>query len=250
MMRITQSSVFVRTLLNSAATGQILPAAMQRPYVWQRMDVEALCDSILSGFPIGSFLLWEPDDAAVLSSVAKGRLGPIGASLSATVGDPYHLMLDGQNRLATLAWLSIEDIDQVIIANPHEAELNTWLGDSRLVVDYDTKSVKFVPKDLADEGLRLPAWTLVSSKSMSVIRTCWDRWTKELGFSEEQADDVVRFHDQCSTAFRDARTTVTIIERATAAQARSAFLRICNVGVQMSAEDFDKAVGWVPEESV
>lgn len=53
-----------------------------------------------------------------------------------------------------------------------------------------------------------------------------------MGFTEDQADDVVRFHDQCSTAFRDARTTVTIIERATAAQARSAFIRIYNVGVQ------------------
>ena len=70
-----------------------------------------------------------------------------------------------------------------------------------------------------------------------------------MGFTEDQADDVVRFHDQCSTSFRDARTTVTIIERATAAQARSAFLRICNVGVQMSVEDFDKAVGWAPEET-
>lgn len=248
-MRITQSSVFVRTLLTHAATGQILPAAMQRPYVWQRKDVEALCDSILSGFPIGSFLLWEPDGAADLSSVAKGRLGPIGANVSTTGSDPYQLMLDGQNRLATLAWLSVEDIDQVILENPHEAELNTWLGDSRLVLDYETRSLKFVPKHLADEGLRLPAWTLVSSKSMSVIRACWDRWTKEMGFTEDQADDVVRFHDQCSTSFRDARTTVTIIERATAAQARSAFLRICNVGVQMSVEDFDKAVGWAPEET-
>lgn len=110
-MRITQSSVFVRTLLTNAATGQILPAAMQRPYVWQLNDVEALCDSILSGFPIGSFLLWEPDGAADLSFVAKGRLGPIGANVSGTGSDQYQLMLDGQNRLATLAWLSVEDID-------------------------------------------------------------------------------------------------------------------------------------------
>lgn len=250
-MRITQNGCFLMSLLSDASTGKMLPAAMQRPYVWLKEDVEALCDSILSNFPIGSFVLWEPGKKADLSAVAKNRLGPVltrdhdGRDYS-----PVQLLLDGQNRLATLAWMMVTDFDKVSVS-AHEAESATWLSDERLVLDFDSKSMKFVPAAEASVGLRLPAWTLASSSinggnsPMMFIRECWNKWMA-LGISEEEADQFINFHDKCARAFSDARTTVTVIEDATAEEARSAFLRICRVGVQMTQDDFEKAVNWSP----
>jgi biotin synthase-related radical SAM superfamily protein len=80
--------------------------------------------------------------------------------------------------------------------------------------------------------------------NMNLIRKAWDVWTNEKGYPEDQVEDMIKFHDKCADAFRDARTAITIIENATPDEARSAFLRICRVGVQMSQEDFDKAVNW------
>lgn len=48
---------------------------------------------------------------------------------------------------------------------------------------------------------------------------------------------------------REARTVETLIQNATAEEARHAFLRICRVGVPMSQEDFDRAVGWTADST-
>jgi hypothetical protein len=249
-MRITQTTCFLLSLLTDAMQGRMLPAAMQRPYVWLKDDVEALCDSILSGFPVGSFLLWEPGPKADLSKVAKGRLGPVLAQDdSGKAYTPTQLLLDGQNRLATLAWLMNADFNNLTF-EVGVAETATWLSGQRLVLDYESRSIKFVPVAEADVGLRLPAWSLLScqpnahSVNMNLIRKSWDMWTNVKGYPEDQVEDMIKFHDKCADAFRDARTAITVIENATPDEARSAFLRICRVGVQMSQEDFDKAVNW------
>ena len=248
-MKIRQSSSFLVTLLREVSAGRLLPAAMQRPYVWRKTDVEALCDSVLSGFPIGSFLMWAPGTKADLSSLAMGRLGPIE---SAGKEQPHaHQLLDGQNRLATLGWMMADQPPVLDDLSP--AEVETWAGPDRLVLDFDSRSVKFMPAGEAEDRLRLPAWTLVSTsdndeyhKAMSMIRQLGrGKWAER--FSEAEVDAFVDFWDRCRDRFKDARTTETVIEDATAAEARHAFLRICRVGVPLAQEDFDRALGWTPD---
>ena len=36
--------------------------ALQRKFVWDTPQIEGLFDSIMQGFPIGTFLLWELND--------------------------------------------------------------------------------------------------------------------------------------------------------------------------------------------
>lgn len=250
-MRVRQSSSFLMTLLREVHAGRMLPAGMQRPYVWCKADVEALCDSIISGFPIGAFLMWAPGAKADLALLAKDRLGPIPPA-SGAASAPRLLLLDGQNRLATLAWMMQHQTPELADGSP--AELGTWLGPDRLVLDQESHSVKFVHNAQADSGLRLPAWTLVCSsttdqyhQAMALLRERIEGdWAAQ--FSKEQVRDFLDFWDECRDAFRDARTTETIIEDATAAEARHAFLRICRVGVPMAQEDFDRAVGWSADE--
>lgn len=246
-MKVTQQSSFLLSLVSEVQKGNILPAAMQRPYVWGPSDVEALCDSILHGFPIGSFLLWAPGAKADLSGLAKGRLGPISPeTMTGTVATG--LLLDGQNRLATMAWM-LQNDEQPEGLTPSLEERETWLSGKSLVLDFDSQSVKFVPREEANIGLRLPAWTLLSSvassrfgSAMQLIRKKQrEEWS---AFSDSEADDFIRLWDRCCDKFRDARTTVTVIEEATADEARHAFMRICRVGVPMAQADFDFAVGW------
>lgn len=245
-MKIRQSSGFLLPLLKDIAAGVMLPAGMQRPYVWQKSDVEALCDSILSGFPIGSFLMWAPGGKADLASLARGRLGPIEAAGAAQRYS--YLLLDGQHRLATLAWMMASDA--TVVQDPSPAEASVWLGEERLVVDWGSRSLRFVPRAEAAVGLRLPAWTVVSGssveangKAMQLVRQLTENeWGEQ--YEMQEIDSFLDFWDRCRDSFKDARTTETVIEDATVDEARHAFLRICRVGVPMDQSDFDRAVSW------
>lgn len=253
-MEITQRSSFLMSVVREVASGRMLPAAMQRPYVWEKADVEAMCDSIMSGFPIGAFLMWNPGPKADLTQLAKGRLGPLKpAAADASGYNPYSLLLDGQNRTATMAWMMLRDED----APPDSADLSpaeqaTWMSGERMVLDFETRSVKFVPAGEAAAGLRLPAWMLFSNAAQStrmsanahmrkLVREVWPKYA-----TQETIDDFYDLWDHACNRFREARTTETIIEGASPAEARHAFIRICRVGVPMSQEDFDRAIGWTP----
>jgi hypothetical protein len=229
----------------------MLPAAMQRPYVWTKGDVEALCDSVMTGFPIGGFTMWAPGEKADLKKVSKGRLGPIGPAAQQNVNafNPMCLLLDGQNRLATIAWM-IASADGLMVVDPSPEEKETWLGDETLVLDYETRSLRFVPKSEAEVGLRLPGWMAVSmashelnSRANKLTRDlCYDVWIPVYG--EEKAYDFLKFWDHARDKFKDARTAETVIEDATPEEALNAFLRICKVGVPMSEDDFKRATNW------
>lgn len=245
-MRVQQHSLFLSSLLHGVIEGQVLPAGMQRPYVWGKADVEAFFDSILQGFPVGAFLYWQPDQKADLSKLGKMRLGPILAAEAPGAWNPRMLLLDGQNRLATIAWSFIPDSPADLEYS--QAERETWLSGETLVVDGATRSMIFVPKEEAEVGLRLPVWTItgasdvVHGRAMRMIRERQaDAW-KDL--SDDEVYGFIDFWDACSRAFQSARVVTTVIEDATPEEARHAFMRICRVGVAMNPEDFDNALKW------
>ncbi|MBD8088717.1 DUF262 domain-containing protein [Pseudomonas fluorescens] len=245
-MRVQQHSLFLASLLVGVIEGQVLPAGMQRPYVWVKSDVEAFFDSILQGFPVGAFLYWQPDQQANLSALGKKRLGPIVSAQACEFWNPRMLLLDGQNRLATVAWSLLNE--EAPDLDYSDAERATWLSGQALVVDGATQSIVFVPKNEADKGLRLPAWTItgasdaVHGRAMRMMRERQTGAWKD--FSEDEISSFIDFWDTASRAFQGARVVVTVIEDATPEQARHAFMRICRVGVAMSPEDFDKALQW------
>ncbi len=65
--------------------------ALQRGAVWKASQVEALWDSVLRGFPIGSFVL-APFDAA------RGQKDFLHQEKGVTIPDATHHLLDGQQR--------------------------------------------------------------------------------------------------------------------------------------------------------
>ena len=88
--------VFLGKLVERITAGKIRVPRFQRTFVWKQADLHALLDSVLRGFPIGSILIWETEEAVETTK----NIGPIeiGPPPDGMVG----YLLDGQQRVSTL----------------------------------------------------------------------------------------------------------------------------------------------------
>ncbi len=104
-------SVTFTSLLAEIQNGTIKIPQFQRDFVWSKAKSAKLLDSIVKGYPIGTFILWKTNER--LRSIRN--LG--GVSLPETPkGDAVKYVLDGQQRLTslfvTLKGLTIKREDQ------------------------------------------------------------------------------------------------------------------------------------------
>ena len=77
--------------------GSVKVPQFQRDFVWSRDKSARLLDSLLKGFPIGTFILWKTDEE--LRSIRN--LGGVGLPPTPK-GDAVQYVLDGQQRLTSL----------------------------------------------------------------------------------------------------------------------------------------------------
>ncbi|WJE15751.1 DUF262 domain-containing protein [Halobacillus sp. ACCC02827] len=90
-------SITFSTLISDIDKGIIKIPQFQRDFVWSLEQSAKLIDSIVKGFPIGTFILWESDEN--LRSIRN--IG--GANLPATPpGSMCQYVLDGQQRMTSL----------------------------------------------------------------------------------------------------------------------------------------------------
>lgn len=89
--------------------GDLILPAIQREYVWKPAQVIGLFDSIMRGYPIGSFLSWKVEPATVSKFRFYGFLkdfheldGRHNPTLDIASGQSVTAMLDGQQRLTSL----------------------------------------------------------------------------------------------------------------------------------------------------
>lgn len=119
------------SLINDIETGTIKIPQFQREFVWERARSARLLDSILKGYPIGTFILWKTKER--LRSVRN--IG--GAVLPGTPEGDYSLqVLDGQQRMTSL-FAALKGL--VIKGNEDFAEITVDLsadpdGDSPIVL--------------------------------------------------------------------------------------------------------------------
>jgi len=235
MARTEQSFDFLGDMVRKVQAGTLVPAAFQRQYVWNRGDVEEMWASIEMRDPLGGVLLWRPEDEETARRLARGNLGPV----TVVPGSRTGLILDGQNRLVTLAW-SMFDPDDVVADAPGSAVWNN--GDGHVLVadpvtDPLTPRIVFMPR--ADvQGLMMPIWLLFDNSAFNRhIRENWDIDNPE---TEESGKIAVDWLSLLQEASRQARVVVSTIQGGDADEARRRFLRIARVGVPMSASDFDE----------
>jgi hypothetical protein len=78
-------------------TGQIKLPMFQREFVWEKEQSAKLIDSILKGFPIGTFIFWKTkEDLRSYKDVGNHRLP------DTPEGDYVQYILDGQQRITSL----------------------------------------------------------------------------------------------------------------------------------------------------
>ncbi len=84
-------------IVNDIEKGSLKIPQFQRDFVWRRQKSAKLLDSIVKGFPVGTFIIWKTKER--LRSIKE--IG--GASLQPTPeGDSTQYVLDGQQRLTSL----------------------------------------------------------------------------------------------------------------------------------------------------
>lgn len=90
-------SLTFSSLMNDIEKGNLKIPQFQREFVWSKEKSAKLLDSIVKGYPVGTFILWKTKEE--LRSLRN--LG--GLDLPRTPkGDFIHYILDGQQRLTTL----------------------------------------------------------------------------------------------------------------------------------------------------
>jgi uncharacterized protein with ParB-like and HNH nuclease domain len=58
-----QASISISDALSRIDDRRLLLPAIQRAFIWKSEKIEWLFDSLLQGYPIGSFLFWQVRDS-------------------------------------------------------------------------------------------------------------------------------------------------------------------------------------------
>lgn len=97
MQQPQPGSQALHSMVHEIERGSVKVPQFQRDFVWSRDKSARLLDSLLKGFPIGTFILWKTEEE--LRSIRN--LG--GVDLPPTPkGDSVYYVLDGQQRLTSL----------------------------------------------------------------------------------------------------------------------------------------------------
>lgn len=77
--------------------GALMIPSIQRDYVWSRSQIPRLLDSLYKGYPVGSLLIWDTNLDVPLKPAAVLQGAPVHGKAG--------VLLDGQQRLTSLAWV-------------------------------------------------------------------------------------------------------------------------------------------------
>lgn len=105
-----QAPISISDAISQIRAHRFLLPAIQREFVWGPEKIEWLFDSLLQGYPIGSFLFWEVRDAAAKSKyryyeflrIYRERFLTRNPEFSTHGFSDFTAVLDGQQRLTAL----------------------------------------------------------------------------------------------------------------------------------------------------
>ena len=169
----------------------LLPA-IQREFVWEPAQVVKLFDSVMRGYPIGSFLFWEVEDANrdkwdVYKFLDRVREGGTHNQLANTAGiKGLTMVLDGQQRLTSLN-IGLRGVYEFKRKYGRKDNPDTWSA-RRLFLDL-FKNPKDGEEGDAEEGVYY-GFKWLESSPVNGLNHCWFSVGRILDFeSESQLDD-------------------------------------------------------------
>ena len=84
-------------LFSDIDTGRIKIPKFQRDFVWTKEQTASLIDSLIKGFPIGTFILWKTrEELRHMKNIGNVDLPDV------PKGDFIYYVLDGQQRITSL----------------------------------------------------------------------------------------------------------------------------------------------------
>ena len=214
--------VFLGRLVERVAAGKIRVPKFQRPFVWKQDDLHRLLDSVLRGFPIGSILIWDTEDAIETTE----RIGPVEVSSPPSGSVGY--LLDGQQRVSTLVGtLRLpEDVSSIV----HQID---W----RVYCDLDNREFRRLP-DGQPAPQHFPVGSLLNTAGF--FAAC-RRIQSEVS-NEDLARRWLEEADRLANAFRDYQLPVIHIREADLDSAVTVFARLNRTGRKMAADEMVSAL--------
>ena len=106
-----QAPISISDALSRVDDRRLLLPAIQREFVWGSEKIEWLFDSLLQGYPIGSFLFWQVRDTdktdypyyEILRSYRERYLTYVKDAFNTAGHLDFDAVLDGQQRLTSLS---------------------------------------------------------------------------------------------------------------------------------------------------
>ena len=109
MPRIKHQSLKYDDLFSDLNRGLIKIPQFQRDFVWSKEQTANLIDSIIKGFPIGTFTFWQTnEDLGYLRDIGNKPLEPV-------TGRSSSYILDGQQRIVSLFLVRTKDYRDISI---------------------------------------------------------------------------------------------------------------------------------------
>ena len=202
--RLEHQTVKVKQLIDDYRFGRVVIPEFQRDYVWKKSKAPKLIDSLYRGFPISSLLLWQ---SLEVTRSRRRDPRPTRASLMSW-------LIDGQQRVITLARTMTGDQDIDVVFNPEEDEFR--------LVNAATRND--------------PTWIRIA-----------DLWDDELYRNMRRNLDGTRYADKREASFEKVRRIldyevplVRMVDHSFK-DAVQAFERINTLGVKLKKEDIESA---------
>jgi hypothetical protein len=218
-------------LLKDVDEGRIRIPRFQRPYVWTPQMMRELFQSVLSGYPIGSLLFWEPREFDVAT---MEHVGPLPTPEPST-HSPVSLVLDGHQRLATLYGVLRLGDNHPHDSNTSLEQLSWWIG-----YDLEAQEARQMrpPDDFKDPKI-LPL--------RSVLRTAeFVRFARGIDaaalFTDEQKATYLDRADEVQRKIRDYRVALTTMRDGTVDDAVAIFSRINRSGRPITSDQMAVAL--------
>lgn len=139
MLQPENQSKKYKTLFTEIETGRIKIPMFQRDFVWSKEQTTKLIDSIIKGFPIGTFILWQThEELRHVKNIGNANLP------DSPKGSETFYILDGQQRLTSLyavhKGLQLIKEGQSIDYKDISIDLSCALDDDELVVASNPRS--------------------------------------------------------------------------------------------------------------
>lgn len=196
----------------------------QRDKVWDNTKRKDLFDSLKNGYPIGSLLLWKPEDNIPFEE-SLNKVGPYTVDIKNT--KDFFYILDGFQRLSTIFGCLIDPDKKQIQVDKEE-----WRKEFNICYDLE-KEEFFIPRSISQlEVYQIPVYKLIDTRA-SYLR---EREFFSLGYSEKEIEIYMDRYRTLGSTLQDYVLPSTEIKGGEIEDAVEIFTRVNSKGSIISPD--------------